>query len=215
MYKLTIKSATNYVKKVLDELDSSEDTGMLFSHDDLNLRKLVEGFIVEAVIGIHSKAKSYWVDGVKAKQDEDYNIEVSGDVVEIKMLKPTLRIVSVKMGDSDKVVTELLTEDSPEGRMQLNPFIKGRYDSPKVVLQKEWSADHLPIIRYYSLRIEDEVPPMSMEYIPYPEIYEQFVLISARLEQPTLDMLVSLILESYSEHEKAEIYKQKAQEYIV
>lgn len=215
MFRLSINAATEYVRKSLDELESSEDIGLMVDHDDLDLQKLVERHIVEAVIKTHSQVQPQWLEGIKGKKGVDYEIEADEDVATVTMLLPTLRVISMQMSDSDIIVTEFFTEASPEGRMQLNPYIRGRYDSPKAILQQTWAGEHKPVIKYYSLEDGLKDVTLDIEYFPYPEIIDEGVKISSRLEYPVLCTIVAMVLESLSEFDKAEIYKKKAQEYIV
>ena len=50
--------------------------------------------------------------------------------------------------------------------------------------------------------------------IPYPQIIEQVVEISSRVEYPVLNMLVSLVLDSLAQHDAAALYKRKSIEYL-
>lgn len=214
MYRLSVQAACDYVRKVMDELVSVEDIGLLASPDALDLSRLVEGFIAEAVIRTHNAAPSYLLAGMEGVIDDDYYIRGFTDkVVTIEMLQETLRIVSIRADDSPVVVCNIIPEDSAEGRKQLNSYVRGVYDDPRVVLAKVWSGDHLPILKYYSSE-KDECPTFELEYIPYPVVSNGSVWISPRLEYAVLNELAAMVLDSLNEHEKAGIYKAKAKEYI-
>lgn len=216
MYQLSVQAACDYVRKVMDELVSVEDIGLLASPDALDLSRLVEGFIAEAVIRTHNAAPSYLLDGEKGILETDYTTQFevgSKGVVEIMMLKETLRIVSIKADDSPVVVCNIIPEDSAEGRKQLNSYVRGVYDDPRVVLAKVWSDIHLPVLKYYSSE-KNECPTFELEYIPYPVVSNGSVEISPRLEYAVLNELAAMVLDSLNEHEKAGLYKAKAKEYI-
>lgn len=162
MYQLTIKAACSYVRKAMDELTSVEEIGMLVSPDAVDLHKLVQGSIVEAAAKVHSLAPSFMVDGVKGEYGKDYVASVTQDgVVTIVMLKDTARVASVQAVDSDVVVCDLIPEDSAEGRKQLNKYVRGVPDDPRVVLQKTWFKDYKPVLKYYTIV---DIP--SVEDIP-------------------------------------------------
>lgn len=209
MIQLSISAAFSYVRKALDELTSVEDIGMLASPDAIDLHRLVEGAIVEAVIRTHNAAPSLFIDGELGKEGEDYEATLENGVVTIEMLKDTLRLASLKAEDSDIVITELIAEDSPEGRMQLNKYVRGVPDDPRLVLCKQWKGEYRPVFRYYSTR-EEACPGLNLEYVPYPVIDETIVMICPRLEYAVLNEIVAMVLDSLNEHEKAAIYRSKS-----
>ena len=227
MYSLGVKSAYNYVRKALDELDGAEDTGMICQVDDLDLYRLVEGHIVEAAVAVHSSAPAHLLEGKHGVIDEDYSVTMAETTVpEIRLLKPAVRLVSIKAPDSNVLVTDFLYENTPEARKQLNPYVRGTFDDPKAVVMKKWEEDNKPVVRYYSLLpskpeqsdVDGDMPSaqlleLDVEYIPYPQIIEQVVEISSRVEYPVLNMLVSLVLDSLAQHDAAALYKRKSIEY--
>ena len=213
MYQLSVQAAHAYVRRVLDELVSTEDIGMLASLDSVDLHKQVEGFLVEAAVRVHEKAPSMLLEGERAIIGKDYDASLNDGVITIIMLKDTIRMASIKVADSSMVVSDLIPEDSAEGRKQLNKYARGAYDDPRVVLSKQWSADHRPIFKYYSTE-QDSLPEIFLEYIPYPSMCESVVAIAPRLEYAVLNELAAMVLDAISEHDKATLYRTKAKEYM-
>jgi hypothetical protein len=211
MYQLGIGAACTYVRTILDEVMSIEETGQLVDVDALDLHRLVTNHIIEAVVTTHNGASHLLVDGVVANKDEDFTAELDDKgVITITMLKDTLRVSMVKAGDSDVVVSELVPEDSAEGRKQLNKYVRGVADDPRVVLCKSWAGEYKPVLRYYSTN-EHSIPEISLEYVPYPVIVESMVEICPRLEYAVLNELAAMVLNSLNEHEKATLYRAKSQ----
>lgn len=212
MFQLGINAACAYVRRVLDELTSVEDIGMLVSPDALDLHKLVEGSIVEAAVKVHRNAPSVLVDGIQGVINEDFDAELTQDgVIVIKMLKDTTRVASIQVSDSPVVISELIPENSAEGRKQLNKYVRGVADDPRVVLAKRWRDTYQPVMLYYSTKA-DELPEINLEYIPYPMIEEGIVLIAPRLEYAILNEIAAMVLDSLDLHSKAEIYRNKSKE---
>lgn len=211
MYQLSIISATAFVRTALDELTTVEETGMLVDADAVNLQRLVVNSIVEAVVKTHQGALPVLIDGNIGVQGEDYTAELDDNgVITITMLQDTLRVASVQAADSPVVLTDIVPEDSAEGRKQLNRYVRGVSDDPRVVLQKVWSEAYKPIFKYYSTE-EDTCPAISLEYVPYPVLEEAVISISPQLEYAVLNELVAMVLDSVNQHEKAALYRAKSQ----
>lgn len=211
MYQLSITSATSFVRTVLDELATVEEIGMLVDVDAVNLQRLVVNSIVEAVVRTHQKASSLLIDGKIGVLDEDYTAELGENgVIKITMLQDTLRVASIQAADSPVVLTDIVPEDSAEGRKQLNKYVRGVSDDPRLVLQKRWSEPYRPIMKYYSTE-EETCPEIVLEYVPYPVLEEAVISISPQLEYAVLNELTAMILDSVNLHEKAAIYRGKSQ----
>lgn len=210
MYSLAITKAVAYVRQAIDEINSSESYGLIGEAEILDVQKLVEGYFAEAVINVHTLAPALLMEGIMATEGTDYDLKLDNGVVTITMKMPTVRVVSAKCSDSDIVLTDLLSEDSAEGRKQLDRYVRGTYDDPRIVLQKKWAGEHMPILKYYTAK-EDEVS-FDLEIIPYPAASSDSALIAPRLEYAVLNYITAMVLDSFKEHERAELYKAKARE---
>lgn len=211
MYQLSIISAASFVRTALDELETVEEIGLLVDADAVNLQRLVVNSIVEAVVKTHQGAASVLVDGNIGVLGEDYTAELEDNgVIVITMLQDTLRVASVQAGDSPVVLTDIVPENSAEGRKQQNRYVRGVPDDPRLVLQKRWSEPYRPVMKYYSTK-EDTCPDIILEYIPYPILNEAVIDICPQLEYAVLNELTAMILDSVNQHEKAALYRAKAQ----
>lgn len=211
MYQLSIISAASFVRTALDELETVEEIGLLVDADAVNLQRLVVNSIVEAVVKTHQGAASVLVDGNIGVLGEDYTAELEDNgVIVITMLQDTLRVASVQAADSPVVLTDIVPENSAEGRKQQNKYVRGVPDDPRLVLQKRWSEPYRPVMKYYSTE-EDICPDITLEYIPYPILNEAVIDICPQLEYAVLNELTAMILDSVNQHEKAALYRAKAQ----
>ena len=216
MYQLSVGAAYAYTRKCMDEMYSIESDGMVGISDDLNLRKQVEDSIVEAVVKTHKNAPSFLLEGISSLYGINHDLEFDskGDgIITISMLKDTLRIISVKAKDSDIVVCKFLPEDSAEGRKQLNKYVRGVPDDPRVVMMQTGADDYRPILKYYT-SAETDFDAIDLTFIPYPIIEETMVNISPKLEYAVLNEIVAMILDNMSLHDKAAIYRNKSVEYM-
>lgn len=216
MFPLTVKGALAYVRKAIDELTSVEDIGMLVSPDAVNLHRLVEGCMVEAVLKTYAQAPAESMEGVVAEEESDYKlIGLKDGVVTISFETPIARMLSLRCVDSEIIISDLVPENSAEARKQLNKYVRGTFDDPRVVLQKVWNGDNMPILKYYTTTKEglDEVS-FDIEVLPYPALVEGVVQIAARMEFPVLNNIVALVLDSYAQTELADRFRAKAKEYM-
>ena len=214
MYSLTVKGAFAYVRRAIDELTSAEEIGHLVEPDAIDLHRLVEGAMVEAVVKAYSLAPGLTLEGEAAVKGKDYELELKDGVVTISMLTPTARVVSVQCKDSEVILSDLIPENSAEGRKQLNKYIRGTYDDPRLVLLKQWKADNMPRLRYYTTTLEEDDLDFDIEFLPYPVLEEGVVKIASRLEYAVLNFIVASVLDSFKEFEAAERFRVKAKEYM-
>lgn len=214
MYSLTVKGAFAYVRRAIDELISADEIGHLVEPDALDLHRLVEGAMVEAVVKAYSLAPGLTLEGETAVKGEDYELELEDGVVTISMLTPTARVVSVQCKDSEVLLSDLIPENSAESRKQLNKYIRGTYDDPRLVLLKQWKADNMPRMRYYTTTLDENELDFNIEFLPYPVLEEGVVKIASRLEYAVLNFVVASVLDSYKEFDAADRFRVKAKEYM-
>lgn len=176
-----------------------------------DLREIKDGLVTIKTADGHFELQAATV----ARTSAEGGYEIKDGVVTISMRTPALRILSVKSSDSDVVASDMYAENSPEGRQQLNKYVRGTYDDPRLVLLKQWDGNHLPKMRYYTVSVSEvEKLNFSIEYLPYPALVEGVVEIAPRMEYAVLNYIVSLVLDAFRENEKAEVFRSKAKEYM-
>lgn len=209
MQSLSLDKAHLYVVQALDELKSLEGDTML-GEDELDTKKLVDGYIIEAVLKSHKDAPSYLLDGIA---EPAFTADIQDDFsVNIVMNQESARLVSLIASDSLVMVTDYAPEESPIGRMQNNKYVRGTYDDPRLIVKKVWTNDRKPEYIYYSVLDKDST--FTLEYIPYPKVENGSISISDKMEYAVLNLLVSMVLDALSLHDKATLYRNKYQEYL-
>jgi hypothetical protein len=224
MISLSLDNAHSYILHVLDELKNTEDMAMLAETEDLDTRKMAEGFLIEAVLKAHKDAPANMIDGkvgieqprkeeeINSESTYDYKVSIVDNIAEIVFLQKSARLASLKASDSFVVVTDVIWEDQPMARMQHNKFVRGTYDDPRLVVKQSWENDFTPEYLYYS--VKDTSATFRIEYYPYPELKDNSVLIADKLEYPVLNLLASMVLDALSLTDKSAIYKNKYVEYL-
>lgn len=222
---ITIAEAIRYVRLRLDEL-AAQDSDMLVAEiDDRNLGNSVALMIRDSVEFIHRTSPIELVAPVAAEYTEedagDIAYSVTGGVLDIAVDAASdinvLRFASLKVGDSDYVVTSLVPEGSTIARMQLNPYVRGASDSPVAVLMAD-RPDAKPHIRYYSTEMSGEDVSFSLRVIPVPEVDEetQSVTTAVDLKLAVLEHLTAEIMSVYgfqqaqNHYQLAGIYSQNS-----
>lgn len=210
MISLTLSEAFEFVRKSLDEQDMSDNLAASILGEDKDLYSLVESTLEEVALSIHESAPSHLVSGLKealkeGKDSTKATLNVEDKVGTITLKEKVARVVSVCAPDS-YVVTEFFAEDSVEAHKQKNKYVRGTADRPRAVLYK--GEDYCPVIKYYSFGSAYS-NQIVLEYIPYPTIVQDKIMVSYQLKYPLLNWLVAAILEIVGEVEKAQLWKSK------
>lgn len=178
MIKLYVGDAVRLVRKNMDEVHTDVEA-MLDQPETTSLDDVIKRTLPDAINAINRIVPADRLQGIDVRslyQEQaaapselsepaepseptyisdykDVTIDTDGKVLftlNEEKLGPWLRLVGLKALDSAVVLTDVTPEASAEGRKQLNPYVRGRYDDPRLVgLQ----GSRLGFI-YYSLREE-------------------------------------------------------------
>lgn len=216
---LSISSAIEFVRASIDELSQHPGDMLIGPEDDRNLDLTVEKLLPTAIEFVHMHAPAELMEGLllNASMLTSY-VTVKDRVIDINFADSEqykiLRLTAFKAGDSDIVLSTAHYEDSPQARMQTDPYTQGQPDEPAIVLMAD-SALYKPHYRYYTTDLDKA--DFMMRYFPAAETMEELggeYFVSSKLKGSVLNYLVSLVLLAYKESNLAEIYKQKALEYF-
>ncbi len=230
MTTLSVDDAVLLVRKNLDELDENGSGLLSEDGDNTEMNKLIAVNLPEAINAVHLAAPAYLLEGktpeiineaiIGISLDDDgvfrFSLDLRGETF--------LRLSSLRMVDSPIVVTDVLEESSPEGRKQLNPFVRGTFDRPRLVREQ---AGTVARFRYYSISkafrdanleyegdIAADMLVKEFSYVPrveYEENAESYG-ISVRLKQNIIDYLTGLIMVIYGDN-RSEGFFNRAQNF--
>lgn len=219
MVTLSTADAVSLVRKNLDEQDPNgsvmydADNGY---GDNASLDDEIRRTLPEAINAVNLAAPVQLLEG-KSVTASAPDISSEG-VLSFSLPEGSkfLRLVAFQASDSPIVVTDVLSEASPEGRKQLNRYIRGRYDRPRIVLQQGRHTE--PEFKYYTLRNGGSsyamAPAAAIAQLLV--VQEQFYAsdaagydISRRLRQNVIDCLTAKVMETYND-QRAQSYYQKA-----
>lgn len=135
MIKLYVDDAVKLVRKNMDEVDSGTEA-MLAEASAAAIDEVIMRTIPEAVNAVNLQAPVGMLEGEQVDGSQMENVTKDGNIYVTNInIRPysSLRFLRAKAQDSAYIVTSTVQEDSPEGRMQLNPYTCGRSDHPVVV----------------------------------------------------------------------------------
>lgn len=132
MVTITKEDAVKAVRKNLDEQGINLSGMFDETTDNVDLDSIITKTIPEAIDAVHRSAPVSSLEGVETSFVEE---SVNNGVLIFRTEKPVLRFVGVKAADSNVVISDAVPEVSPEGRKQLNKYVRGTYDNPVLVLQ--------------------------------------------------------------------------------
>ena len=241
MVTISASDAVLLVRKNLDEIGMNDS--VMYSTEDpdnTSLDDTIEKSLPEAINRVHLAAPAQLLEGeTPGLTRQQVSLDSEGVLtVSLGSDSEYLRLCAFQADDSEIVVTSALGEATPEGRKQLNRFIRGRADRPRLVLMQGSGA--APVFKYYTVgnpseyktTVEDveyllplDPDPEPQGYSWWPEVIKQFSYVkelkydstspateynvSSRLWQNAIDCLTAIVLEVFSD-QRAQIFYQKA-----
>ena len=216
MTSIFITDAIEAVRKNLDEQGLNESVMYNDEYaDNDSMDSIIAKTLPEAIDEIHRIAPYYLLEGEDATECDLKDCEINDRVLKFTLDATCIRLVKFRAADSDIVVTDVIPEASAEGRKQLNPYIRGTYDNPKLV--KVQGTGGPVAFRYYSLKDDSyaEHPAnavgclqvvrqqtFSIDSMVYPA--------STELVDSIIYQLTAMVLAIYGQAEMANYFTQKA-----
>ena len=226
MINLTPDNAVTFVRRNLDEMAANGSSMILTDEtgDNASLDDIIKRNIPEAINSICLTAPVPLLEGVQAQLSDDdtyAQVTVANDGVVTIQMKNTadfLRLVAFQAEDSPFVVTEVLLEASPEARKQQNPYIRGTYDKPRMVLSQ--GTNGAPLLHYYTVKDAthyDSDPTDAVAQFKYVKRAEyadnaDSYPVPEALLQNVIDYLTALVMTTYKD-DRAQLYFQKAKQF--
>lgn len=226
MITITPSTAVTTVRKNLDEAGLNESVMYTDeNNDNLSLDDIVRKSLPEAINAVQLSCPVRLLEGERysfttsGSRPEGENIYLAGNVLVFSpsVASRMLRLAAFRAVDSDIVVTDVIAEASPEGRKQLNPYVRGAYDRPRLVRTQGETTP--PVFRYYSLKGETVAglssPAAAVALLSF--VREQFYdpvssgyNASRYLRQNIMDRLTAMAMEIYGMQSAAAYYERAA-----
>lgn len=227
MTPITPADAIDAVRKNLDEQGLNESVMYNDENaDNDSMDSIIAKTLPEAINEIHRIAPVYLLEGDSLVERNDNqgsessssqeDVSISGRVLLFSVPDTCLRLVAFQAADSDIVVTDVIPEASAEGRKQLNPYIRGTYDNPRMV--KVQGKGGPMSFRYYSLKDNSfdnhPIDAISRLEVIYQAVYNDqegaSYQASTELVDSIMYQLTAMVLAIYGQAEMANYFTQKA-----
>lgn len=140
MYTLTESEAILLVRRNIDEQEYNDSSmADVDDKDSTAFEELCRKLLPEAINEVHAGAPIDLLQGDDGKV-KTVEIEVSSDNILSFTLEDVLFLRLVKFhvdttNSESPQIYNAISESSPEGRMQLNPYTRGSEESPKLVYE--------------------------------------------------------------------------------
>lgn len=188
------------VKVVLDENMSSEELLALEDIETLSMEDIIESKVCEGIRRVESSAPLSMLDSGHNFGEEGLfwdNYE-SGFVI---LPDDFMRLMSFKMSDWEKTITQAITEDSPLYAKQSSRYkgVRGNWQKPVVAIVNRPEGR---VLEFYSCK-DNLAEVIKGVYRPYPKIEDGAVEISERCYMSVIYTIASLVSLSMGEADKA------------
>lgn len=214
MITLPIPEAVILVRRNLDEMDPNASA--MYSDegaDNFSLSDIITRNLPDAVNEVALAAPAVLLEG---KEVTPSGAEVSSDGVlsfSLDAGSGFLRLAAFRASDSPVVVTDVIGEATPEGRKQLNRFIRGTWDRPRLVSVQGRHTG--PEFKYYTLKEPEayaDDPASAVALFSYVEELsftpgDTGYPVPRRLKRNIIDCLTAKVLETYSDPRAQQFYQ--------
>lgn len=216
MTTITPADAIAAVRKNLDEQGLNDSVMYTDENaDNTALDLVIKKTLPEAINEIHRIAPVYLLEGEEINASNINNCTLSDGVLQFSLANTCIRLAAFKAADSDIVVTDVIPEASAEGRKQLNPYVRGTYDNPRMV--KVQGEGGPMTFRYYSLK-DDSHASTPTDAVERLEVIKQQSYsasasgynASTELVDSIMNHLTAMVLAIFKDGDSANYFYQKA-----
>lgn len=145
MKKFTLDQIVGKVREKLDEIAENESEMIGTEEDNANLNTVIKSCVPEAYRFISLNAHPNMLEG---KQYTSETLSVGSDLVgRIGLPDDFLRLISVRLSSWVSSCSAMITEDSPEYRMQSNKWVSGNKFRPVAALVHTQSGRQLELYK--------------------------------------------------------------------
>ena len=217
MITILKRDAVAAVRKNLDEEGLNES--LMYNDenaDNDSVDSIIEATLPEAINEIHRTAPVTMLEGDTATSYGECSVDGEGVLSFVVNAPRFLRLVAFQAVDSDIVITEVVPEATAEGRKQLNRYVRGTYDNPRLVQLQ--GKSYPAAFRYYTMKKVGHYPNKPRAAIRQLRFVEELTrdnMVAGYKASPELvgsiiDKLTAMVLSIYGQGEAANYFNAKA-----
>lgn len=200
MKQYTIQQIMDEVRIKYDEISSNE-SDMIGTTDDSDMDTIIKSCISEAYRFITVNADLSMLEG---KQLEEADLSIDNDLVgHIRLPEDFLRGITFRLSSWNSSASDIITEDTPEYRMQSDPYACGTWQYPVAALVHTASGRELEL---YKARTKEDTLK-SFVYIPNWEQSEESINIPNQLSEAFIYYVAALTATTFREDVANDFFK--------
>jgi hypothetical protein len=169
------------VKVALDENVDSSPLAALGDVDTLTLDQIIESKVTDAARLVHENAAHHLLDNGNALGSSVmWESQPGYGAGKVNLPNDFMRLVSFRMSDWYRAVTDPITEDSPLYAMQSSRYagVRGNPERPVVAIVHDASTQ---VLEFYSCQAGPGVQVAKARYIPLPMIEDGYIELCPKL----------------------------------
>jgi hypothetical protein len=177
----SVKDIIEQAKVAIDENVSSAPLAALGDVDTLTLDQIIESKVADAARLVESEAAHHLLDNGKAfGASVIWESQPGYGAGKINLPNDFLRLVTFRMSDWYRAVTEPITEDSPLYAMQSSRYagVRGNPERPVVAIVHDASTQ---MLEFFSCQAGSGVQVAKARYIPLPKIEDGYIELCPKL----------------------------------
>lgn len=200
MITLTIDQVVKKVRAKYDEMELNESE-MINNEDDSNLSAVIKDSISDAYRFVMMSADSSMLEG---KQLTGVNLTVDDNMVgRVALPSDFLRGVTVRLSSWQSSPSDIITEDTPQYRMQSDKYACGTYQEPVAALVHTATGRTMEL---YKAKTKDDTVK-SFVYVPSWDEGSSNVQIPDQLANAFIYYVAALTATSFREDVANDFFK--------
>ena len=200
MKQYTIQQIVDEVRIKYDEISSNE-SDMIGTTDDSDMDTIIKSCISEAYRFVTVNADLSMLEG---KQLEEADLSIDDDLVgHIRLPEDFLRGITFRLSSWNSSASDIITEDTPEYRMQSDPYACGTWQHPVAALVHTASGRELEL---YKARTKEDTLK-SFVYIPNWKKSEESINIPNQLTEAFIYYVAALTATTFREDVANDFFK--------
>jgi len=203
MEPYSVNDIVEQARVAIDRNNNSQPLAALGDVDTLTVDEIIESKVADAARLVESEAAHHLLDSGKAfGSSVIWESQPGYGAGKINLPNDFLRLVTFRMSDWYRSVTEPITEDSPLYAMQSSRYagVRGNPERPVVAIVHDASTQ---VLEFYSCQAGPGVQVAKARYIPLPKIEDGYIELCPKLVRAVVYRAASMTASAVGNNELA------------